>query len=154
MPPSTRSTPAAARPTIRKSAFATKTINEAKRLLPSRIAKLNALERNLANGSSAQLVWDSTISILSSCLRQIKSLQLEVDETNVQNSEMRAVHETGDFIRLYLQPFSSLAMQKEGLRIGDYFEMWESLGGFYTRNDVTKDIEARILSVDNVKLRY
>src|SRR5438552_13485655 len=119
MPPSTRATPSTARPTIYKTAFTTKTINEAKGLLPWKLAQLNSLEQNVANGSSAQIVWESTISILSSSLRKIKSLKLELDETKTKNSEMRAMHEIGDLVHLYLQPFSALAMQKEGVRVGD-----------------------------------
>jgi hypothetical protein len=84
---------------------------------------------------------------------RIKALESQLKETKTENSEMRAMHEVGDLVSLYLRPFSALAKQKEGVQVGDYFEMWNGDGGFSARCVITKDVEARILSAYRMKLK-
>lgn len=152
MPPNTRRIPYTLR--IYKTASSTKTIKQAKRLLPSALAKLHALERNLTDGSSAQVMWESTMSVLSSCLHQMESLQSKLEVATTQNTYMMSMHETCYLLKLYLKPFTALAMQKKRLRMGEYHKFWEAEGGLLTHNCVTEDVEAKILALYQMKLRY
>jgi hypothetical protein len=69
------------------------------------------------------------MSVLSSCLYEIESLQSRLEVVTMENSYMRSMHEISDFLNLYLKPFATLATQKEGLRIIEYHCLWDRLGG-------------------------
>jgi hypothetical protein len=121
---------------------------------PFQSGKIARHRTNLTDSSSAQVVWESTMSVLSSCLHEIESLQSRLEVVTRENAYMRSMHEISDFLNLYFKSFAILAMQKERLRIGEYHCLWESQGGLDSRNYITKDVEAKILEFHGMKLMY